>query len=210
MHLFITSTLFFRWTMEGVFTFLVNVRGMLPYLEQPRQPITALYQTLKVIVVYAEMALHSLLATQCAQVCPQTRAELLSTLSRLLVLLTPFDMADILRRDLMVMQAVVQGISAPIEQSKHAHMYSLLSKINEYAGRLLLGDHTVEDHIVRGLDFAVMALEQLSVTPGLKLTVLSLASRFKGEPRVPDQVSKAVIQLKKRIYCKRIKRQLIA
>lgn len=212
LKFFTPTTCFFRareHIMEGVFAFLVNVRGMIPYLEQPLQPVTALYQTLKIIVVYAEMALHSLLATQCAQVCPQTRAELLSTLSRLLVLLARFDMADVLCHDLLAMRAVVQSISAPIGQSKHALAYSLLSKINEYAGRLMLGDHTVEDNLVRCLDYAVMALEQLSVTPGLKLTVVSIASKFKGEPSVPVQVSKAVAQLKKVIYCKRVKRQLI-
>jgi hypothetical protein len=194
--------------MEGVFAFLVNVRGMIPYLERPDQPLLALYQSLTVIVVYAEMALTCLLDTQCAHVCPQTRAELLSTLSRLLVLLARFDLADILCKDLRAMQAVVQSLSAPIRQSAHALVYSQLSKISEHLGRLLLGDHTVEDQLVRALECVTMALEQLSVTPGIKLTVVNLAAKLKGQ-QVPTLVARTMTDLKKRIYCKRIKRQLI-
>ncbi len=195
--------------MEGVFAFLVNVRGLIPYLERTTQPTLALYQCLTVIVVYTEIALTALLATQCAHVCPQTRAELLSTLSRLLVLLSRFDMADVLCQDLNAMRAVVQSLSAPIKQSQHALVYSELSKISENVGRLLLGDDTVEDRLVRSLECVTMALEQLSVTPGLKLTVVILSSKLKNQPCIPTQVARTMTDLKKRIHCKRIKKQLI-
>lgn len=194
--------------MEGVFAFLVHARGLIPYLERPAQPVLALYQCLTVIVVYTDMALNSLLDTQCACVCPQTRAELLGTLSRLIVLLERFDLADVLYQDLRAMQAVVHHMSAPIKQSQHALVYSQLSKINEQLGRLLLGDHTVEDALVRCIECVTMALEKLSVTPGIKLTIVNLAAKLKGQP-IPNQVARTMITLKKRIYCKRIKRQLI-
>ena len=223
--------------MEAVYMLLLNGDGTLPLLrslhdvqhgvkhgfeqsfghgvqqsfEQGVRDAAMAHHCVDILSRSAFLATKALVDTQCMNLCPQTRANLLALMSCLLTdlqTLESFPPAKLLRSNLQGLQAQLKEISAPAQTTPHAVLYRLLSGINHRTSQLMLGDVLCFDELTRLVTCATLSLAEVELTPTIRVIVRGLMCTLRKHQHLPRPLSKALTALSQCLRQKRVKLQI--